>query len=285
MNCIEVTNLLSAFLDGELTGSRLTEVTRHLEACADCRRLQESYLRLGQLSRDALPAAPIGDLWPSIATGLAQDEVSRPVPASRRAWLGRWTIWAQVAAVLVLLGIGMLAWNRPLSHAEKQLADVFDRYLIAFSTSPVEAQEILDKAYPSTLVSIGQSHPLADEAVMVRRGDLPGLRRVSVVVRNLPCCDCVQGLFQRPDGSYLTVFEHEMPSQWDTNQPCTMVNCANCKCRLMQIDSRFAASWTHDSRYFTVIGAHDLDEVESLVRLLDPALPSEPAPASPQGES
>ena len=112
-----------------------------------------------------------------------------------------------------------------------------------------------------------------------------GLKLVSVVVRNLPCCDCVQGLYQRNDGSYLTVFEHEMPTTWDANQRCTEVSCGECKCRLMRFDRKVAASWQHDSRYFTVIGAHDVEELEQLVMTLDPAPPAAPAAEKPHGDS
>lgn len=287
MECTVVQAHLSAFVDGELPSDTSVEVAGHLAQCAACQRMRSSYSRLGELTRVEPVTPPSAELWSGIATALSnQAEPSRPELAIPWRWSSFGRMWAAAIAIVLLVGIGLVAWrSQPLTKAERQLADVFDRYLAEFAKSPVEAQQILDKAYPSTLVSWDQPHPLADESVLARRGMPPGLKLVSVVVRNLPCCDCVQGLYQRNDGSYLTVFEHEMPTTWDANQRCTEVNCGECKCRLMRFDSKVAASWKHDSRYFTVIGAHDVAELEQLVTTLDPAPQPDVSPDSPLGDS
>ncbi len=287
MKCTEVQQHLSAFADAELPNDPAVEVASHLAHCAACQRIRSSYSRLGELARVEPLTQPSPELWSGIASALSnQAEPPRPERALPWRWNSFGRLWGAAIAVVLLVGIGLVAWRgQPLTKAERQLADVFDRYLAEFAKSPVAAQQILDNAYPSTLVSWDRPHPLADESVIARRGMPSGLKLVSVVVRNLPCCDCVQGLFQRDDGSYLTVFEHEMPTTWDANQQCTEVNCGECKCRLMRFDSKVAASWKHDSRYFTVIGAHDVAELEQLVMSLDPDPLLDASSVSPQGDS
>ena len=313
MNCTQVQQQLSAFIDGELPRDMVAEVDDHFAHCEACEQMLSSYVRLGKLTRAMrLEELSSADGWARIRAELStqgerRDPISpepefpaladpprpmfaSPAPPPAPARPNRWSSLGRVSAVAIaavlLLGIGLFVWRgRSGNDADKQLADVFDRYLAEFAKSPAEAQGILDRAYPSTLVGRERPHRLADESVIGRREMPPGLKLVSVVVRNLPCCDCVQGLYQRDDGSYLTVFEHEMPTTWDSNQRCTEVSCGDCKCRLMRFDRKVAASWKHDSRYFTVIGAHDVDELEQLVMTLDPAPPASPAAEKPQGDS
>lgn len=42
MNCTKVTALLSAYIDGELTGAEMLEIRRHISSCSDCEREMES---------------------------------------------------------------------------------------------------------------------------------------------------------------------------------------------------------------------------------------------------
>ena len=56
MTCREIQDILSAYIDGELTPQEMDTVKRHLDACPDCREVHQQMLRLVQLV-GALPAA------------------------------------------------------------------------------------------------------------------------------------------------------------------------------------------------------------------------------------
>lgn len=44
MNCRKIVNLMSAYVDGELTGAEMLEIRRHLSDCAECAEEHESLL-------------------------------------------------------------------------------------------------------------------------------------------------------------------------------------------------------------------------------------------------
>ena len=57
MNCHRVTSLVSAYVDGELTGVEMLEIRRHLSNCADCaqeyegiRLMKHAVARLGSIA-------------------------------------------------------------------------------------------------------------------------------------------------------------------------------------------------------------------------------------------
>ncbi|UCF68274.1 MAG: zf-HC2 domain-containing protein, partial [Acidobacteriota bacterium] len=55
------TELLSAYADGELSGSELASVTTHLAECSSCRLLLEELERLAAaIANEPVPAVPEG---------------------------------------------------------------------------------------------------------------------------------------------------------------------------------------------------------------------------------
>ena len=77
---------LEAWLDGELPEAEAAEVTRHMEACADCRKQARTYTQLTEALVDYRATAP-ARRWPRIA-----------------AWVG-------AAAAAVILAV--VLWPRP----------------------------------------------------------------------------------------------------------------------------------------------------------------------------
>lgn len=285
MNCDDTRQLLSAFYDGELSSEAATRVEQHQATCATCRHSLEAMGRLSRITDSLVENEPSVDLWSRIVARLGDDAtVSKTTLPSR--WLPRWFAAGMALAVVVLIGVGIVAWRRQAwTTEEQQLARIFDRYLEEFAVSPLKAQDILDREFPSTQVAHSKNHPIAGTSMVALRDTLPGLTRVSMHVRNLPCCNCVQGLYRRENGTFLTVFEHEMPATWDSSQAGKEVQCGNCVCRLRQLDSRVAASWNHDERYFTVIGLNDVEELRQIVNLMDPSEASKSDPASSTNDS
>jgi len=81
MNCRRVVNLISAYIDGELTGAEMLEIRRHLSDCPECTEEYES-IRATKLALSRLAtAAPRPDLAESIIRTL---DVVR-VPLYQRA--------------------------------------------------------------------------------------------------------------------------------------------------------------------------------------------------------
>jgi hypothetical protein len=92
----------------------------------------------------------------------------------------------------------------------------------------------------------------------------------STNVINMPCCTCVETVCQRSDGSRLVIFEHnDLDPQWFDDRPEIAAHCQGRQCRLVEVNDRLAATWSHDQRHITVIGIQDLDELSQLVAWFD----------------
>lgn len=118
MTCTEVESVLAAFVDGELCGTEMRRVARHLAACPGCEAASARMERLQETVRGAvLSAAGEPDaqaVWRAIAPHLpalrpswwswVADVVRRPVRAGVPV-----PLWAGGVAAAVLVG-GLLLW-------------------------------------------------------------------------------------------------------------------------------------------------------------------------------
>ncbi|MEN6520272.1 MAG: zf-HC2 domain-containing protein [Armatimonadota bacterium] len=102
MNCRRVSNLISAYIDGELTGVEMLEIRRHLDECQSCTLQYESLRNVKQrLSRLAY-AEPLAGLADRISKRL--DEVA--VPCYMKLWN---RVWAYAHARLTPVAAGCVA--------------------------------------------------------------------------------------------------------------------------------------------------------------------------------
>ncbi len=76
MNCRKVTNLMSAYVDGELTGFEMLEIRRHLSECPDCSLEHDSMRAMKQAVARLRTVAPREDFATAILSRL--DEVEIP---------------------------------------------------------------------------------------------------------------------------------------------------------------------------------------------------------------
>jgi anti-sigma factor RsiW len=83
-SCDAVRPLLGSYVDGELRGHELADVSRHLETCLACGREAEGLSGLGDLLRSAAHDAPP----PPEMGGLAGGVVSRVGAESAQSWHG-----------------------------------------------------------------------------------------------------------------------------------------------------------------------------------------------------
>lgn len=86
MNCRKVNSLLSAYIDGELTGVEQMQVRQHLRLCACCHEEHESLLMTKRLLAGLRTKAPRCDLEQIILRRLDAEGASRSSRLSGRAW-------------------------------------------------------------------------------------------------------------------------------------------------------------------------------------------------------
>lgn len=86
MNCRRVSSLISAYIDGELTGVEMLEIRRHLDYCRSCTLQYESLRLTKQLLSGLAYAEPRAGLAGRICTRL--DEVT--VPRYLKLWHKVW---------------------------------------------------------------------------------------------------------------------------------------------------------------------------------------------------
>ncbi|MGN6506397.1 MAG: anti-sigma factor family protein [Tepidisphaeraceae bacterium] len=112
MNC-PTEQLLTAYLDGELTPEQAADVQRHIAACDACATLVGTWVQLGDALRDARlekPSLAAQSRW--------MDAVSLATDRSVRRLAG----WMTVAASVVLV-VTMLMSSQSSAQATPALAD------------------------------------------------------------------------------------------------------------------------------------------------------------------
>lgn len=82
MNCRRVSNLISAYMDGELTGVEMLEIRRHLDDCGQCALQYESLRYTKQLLSKLRYAEPRAGLVSTICARLDNKET----PSYQKIW-------------------------------------------------------------------------------------------------------------------------------------------------------------------------------------------------------
>jgi hypothetical protein len=267
MDCLAARQFLSAFHDGELAPELRAAVAEHLATCDECAR---RLLELRQLSEAAAklgsPGVP-ADLWTKIEQRLAAQAASADRPIARRR--GRRSAWGALAASVFVLASAGVAWYWLSESEHTHVAVNFGQYLDQFDRDPAAAQQVLLTQYQGRAVNYDEAatevryRPATPE-------QLPrGLSREKMYLLRMPCCTCVQAVYRR-DGEMLAIFEHvdDQPI-WFGKRPMIRTRSSGVATSLVQCDECLAASWKHNDRYLTVVGARDLEQIAELVGFLD----------------
>lgn len=102
----EWTDLLSAYLDGELDPREARRLEGHLAECAECRRVRTELEAVIDWAEKFEGRAPAGDPWPAIQAAIDRARIVE-LPRGRRAGTGRRFSWRQlVAAGLLMAAVG-----------------------------------------------------------------------------------------------------------------------------------------------------------------------------------
>jgi hypothetical protein len=162
MNCEQTKSLLTAYLDGEVTPSERTLILAHLSDCTVCQQelnllsTARSQVR-ATLQRRAIQAVPPREAWSRLETRLMEDAQ----PSSKFvAWFSRKAPGADRAPNQFLGGVTMQKrWF--FSGLAGVIVLLILTVLVAQTTTPVSAQQILDRAYQAhtqQTVGIGIEH-------------------------------------------------------------------------------------------------------------------------------
>ena len=269
--CATARQFLSAFHDGELTPDLQTAVSEHVKGCEQCAARLAEIRELSRMSAD-MPSPPVPtDIWPQLEEKLAAD-----VPAQRtnlvhlirrrHLWIGLST----AALVVVAVSTAAIVWLRQADDGHGHVAVSFDRYLEEFERNPVAAQQVLLSSYEGRAVTYDEAATKVRYQPMTPERLPNGLSRKAIYLLRMPCCLCVQAIYQHEDGQTLAVFEHvdDQPI-WFGKRPMIHARCNGTPCSLVQVDDRLAASWKRKGRYVTMIGADDVQQVAELMASLD----------------
>jgi len=94
VNCKNVQNLLSAFLDCELSGNEMIRVQRHIDTCECCRQEQEELLQL----KDFLTTTPMMEPPADFEERLCS-AIFTPKETETAKWVGSWSFVSGIAMI------------------------------------------------------------------------------------------------------------------------------------------------------------------------------------------
>jgi hypothetical protein len=111
MSCDKISEELSAYLDGELSGEEKEAVRAHLEGCADCRELLEKLRETAGAVKELPPVRAPKDLRDKVMASVAKESERRRVTWGRRLWPVAATIL--IASILYLMDKDRRADEQP----------------------------------------------------------------------------------------------------------------------------------------------------------------------------
>lgn len=264
MQCHEVVAVLSAYYDDELPPDRAAAVTAHVESCPHCTAQLHSFRKMSDLTSQLYQPSPPPHVWRRIAAQLDADSSQPLSKAKPSRCIRRIALLAVVALVAVgVPWLGHALWH---SHADHHLAMNFGQFLKTFERSPQQAQDFLARKYSGRRVTLADAVRELKYRPVVVDGLPSDYELTQATLLKMPCCRCLETCYRRKDGRMLCIFEHdEDQPMWFDDRPVSATVCNGKPTRLVRGEGWIAASWQHQRRHITVIGAEDIDEVTRLV--------------------
>ncbi len=264
MQCCEVVELLSAYYDGELPLEKAAVVADHVAFCANCAAELQTLHNLSELMIKLDQPSPPRHVWPRIAAQLDRSQPLITSPAMPAQCASRKTLLA--VATFLLVGLSWITYTQWHSHEHHRLAVNFGHFLDRFERAPEEAQRHLVNDYSGVPVEIPDAIRELKYRPVVANGLPADYELAQAYLLKMPCCRCLETCYQRKDGGMLCVFEHDEDQPvWFGDRPTSSKDCSGRPTRLVKVDGCLAATWQHQRRHITMIGAKDVDEVTRLV--------------------
>lgn len=279
MNCADVKELLSAYYDAELSSDARTKVAEHLGECSQCAQERSGFEKLSGMVQCLDAPVPPSLTWQQFQDRLdraptieAADRFKRADLMPRPRWI-RYRVLRPVLAIaaLVLIAVGWMAYENWLAPADHSLlAADMGQYVDEFQRDPDAAQQMLVAKYAGQEIELAEAVQRVGYPPAVAGEMPPAYTLDSVFVLKMPCCNCLQTVCRRSDGSKLAIFEYgdEQPVSFG-DRPENTVQCQGMNCRLVEVNEQFAASWKQGGRHISVVGVRDQAEFENLVAWLD----------------
>jgi anti-sigma factor RsiW len=271
IDCLAVRELLSAYHDGELSPEMRFAAAKHLAQCEHCTCELEAFGELSNWTHTlAQPASPPADLWPRVEEMLSGAGLPTERRAARFGFAPTKRHILQLAIALaaaIAVAVSWFGFRTPSSHVDEHaMAAVFGEYLDEFRRDPRAAQQVLLSQYDGQLLNAGQVAARLGYRPAIATGLPDGYTLEATYFMKMPCCDCIQCLCRRSDGTVIAIFEHDdEQADWFGDRPTSSTMCNDTRCSLVQLQDRIAASWRRGNRHVTVIGARDTAEVDQLV--------------------
>ena len=269
MNCEEVRGRLSEFYDGELPADKTAEISEHVNSCDTCTAELRSFGQIGGLFRGECESSIASANWAKIVVRLdKQNGRFRPGRFPRSLYR---LLPLMVASLIAAVTIGYWAALRT-SHDKihRVAAAHVHNTLTRFSLKPRAVVDELSTQYGGTLVSLDAAKDLLGYEPVVSKLPSAGYRVASTHVLKMPCCTCPASLCVREDGSEFLIFEHnEEQPMWFGDSPTISARCCGQVCHCTQMPDQLAVTWKVGTRYVTVIGVNGLEEIASLMAVVN----------------
>ncbi|MDP5277167.1 zf-HC2 domain-containing protein [Chengkuizengella axinellae] len=111
MNCKQVYPLLHEYLDGDLAGVKLHQVSHHLDTCSKCKENLVQLEKTEALTR-SLPKSPV----PEDLTDKIMDVIPMKKKSRWMSWAKRYPAMAAAAVFVIIMGGSLFALNEPESN-------------------------------------------------------------------------------------------------------------------------------------------------------------------------
>ena len=269
MNCRETQESLSAYHDGELSAVEQGAAKAHLEHCSTCAAILQHMVRLSQAAASLPEPAVPPSIWRGIERAGASVGRSRSATAGRSEPSYRSELFAAAVGIAAVIAIGVFY----LQHRGRTNKDALAAYWQAFDENPRAAQKQLLAQYSGQPVSESTALRLVGYRPIVSDERLPEAVAIETsYVLDMPCCRCLQTVCVRNDGTVVAVFEHrDRQPGWFAGRPQKDLVFEQMSCRVAQLPSNLAATWTTGSRTITIVGLRSADEVRQWMNALNVA--------------
>lgn len=115
MNCEQMTALLSAYVDGELTADEQMQVREHLEQCAECRALYEQLQTLHTSFSDLEEIPAPENFAQGVMARIKAEEKPKVIPLFKRPQVR--AVMGLAACAVLCIGFGRMALNGGYKNA------------------------------------------------------------------------------------------------------------------------------------------------------------------------
>jgi hypothetical protein len=264
MKCDESKSLLSAYHDQELSPIKSSQLSEHLEGCADCRAELNIIQQISTLVEPIRSSTIVPVNWSLISEQLS------PTPCNtkthRYSLISKRRLLWSIAAVFLVAVIYAVASNRGGKHEHNEMANHLQAFSAEFTHDPEQAQQKLLSHYKGQKISLTEASRKLKYKPVIASGLPTGYVIKENYLLEMPCCLCLQTICERPDGSQFVILEHaKEQSIWPSNLASVKTQCQGYPTTMTDVDGTLAVTCEMSTRNLTMIAAKSIDEATNLI--------------------